>query len=216
MNPLPALGIASVVGLGRSVTGLASQSASGFADLLRTAVRANPENGATSKSAAAADSATGPGSASGSANGGGSTAATNRFGPSGVAQGSGSGAADRLQHTVRDATRRVQDRIRDLLAANGIDLRSPVRLHVAGDGAVRVDGSHPQRAQIESLLGGDPDLRSELASLGRLVQQSRLLAQSANLRAHYERDPDGTAATLEAFAGADTSGFDVTVGPVGT
>lgn len=216
MNVLPVLGIASAVGLGRSVTGLASRSASGFADLLRSAVRANPENGANSKPGAAADTATGPGTKSGSANGGGATTAAALFGPSGASLGSASGATDRLQRTVRDETRRVQDRIRDILAANGIDLRSPVGLHVANDGTIRTSGAHPQRTQIESLLSGDPDLRADLESLGRLVQQSRLLAQSANLRARYDRDPAGAAATLEAFAASDATGFDLSVGAAGT
>lgn len=83
-------------------------------------------------------------------------------------------AADELKQ-------QLTDRIRLKLAKHSIDLNQGVELRVNQDGSMRVEGNHPQGAEIEALLNSDPDsarLAGELAKTSGANQISIDLTSS--------------------------------------
>ena len=55
-----------------------------------------------------------------------------------------------------DLKRHLTDAIRQELAKHSIDLNHPLELRVHHDGSLRMDGNHPQGAEVEALLNSDP------------------------------------------------------------
>jgi hypothetical protein len=66
---------------------------------------------------------------------------------------------------LRQRTLEVAQQLREGLAAAGIDLSRSIELKSDGRGGILLDEPHPQRAEIESLIAGDPELSHALQEL---------------------------------------------------
>jgi hypothetical protein len=83
----------------------------------------------------------------------------------------------------------VQARIERVLTENSLPSTDEIRLQIGFDGRLIVAGDHPQKQQIEQLLGSEPGLRNEFA----LVSSQASLLKAANeaiaFQAAYRKDP---------------------------
>lgn len=53
------------------------------------------------------------------------------------------------------------DKLEQRMLTYGIDTSQPIKLTMAGDGSVRVDGDHPDKERIEQMFANDPQLADE-------------------------------------------------------
>ncbi len=92
----------------------------------------------------------------------------------------------------------VMEQLRERLDSIGIDLSTPVRLKSDGGGGVIVDGDHPDRVVIESLLNADADLTALFHTVAsraaeeaeprptRTAEDFRLIIEPADARIEFE------------------------------
>jgi hypothetical protein len=85
----------------------------------------------------------------------------------------------------------LQERIRNLLTAHGIDDSNPLDLQIAGDGHVVVSNDHPQKEQIEQLLRENPDIRDDFAKYSAQSSLFDAAQEAIAFQKEYARDPVG-------------------------
>ena len=78
-------------------------------------------------------------------------------------------AASSLEQDLAELADRLQERFTQL----GIDLATPIRLKQDGRERVVVDGDHPDRVLIESILGSDPELAHLFNSVAESATEQR-------------------------------------------
>lgn len=97
-------------------------------------------------------------------------------------------AAGSLRSETNELLRRFHDLLRDLLAEHDIDPAGGFELFVDSAGEIRVAGSHPEAARIESLLAAEPKLRrlfgriAANANLLRALDEAAAVERSGGLR----------------------------------
>ncbi len=79
----------------------------------------------------------------------------------------------------------VSGRLRQLFTKNGIDLNSGVNLQTDELGRVRVQGDHPDKAFIESLLAGDQDLTNDFKKLSGLESLTKKAKEAYQFQKAY-------------------------------
>jgi hypothetical protein len=72
---------------------------------------------------------------------------------------------DELRRLLRD----IEKSLAKMLGRNSVDNAKPVRLKLAGQDGVQVDGTHPDAAKINELLSGDKELSASIAKALRSI-----------------------------------------------
>jgi hypothetical protein len=91
------------------------------------------------------------------------------------------------------------DRLAMQLMAAGVDLTRPIVLKDDGQGAVIVDGDHPDRATIEGLLAADSQLRADFRALSAAAsaQRDRLSDWLTPQRGEFRYRLDGRTGAID-------------------
>ncbi len=83
----------------------------------------------------------------------------------------------------------LNTRIRDALAASGIDTSQQVRLQIGYDGSVIAAGDHPQNGEIEQVFRDQPELRNQFARVSGLGSFLHAAEEHAAFQKAYAQDP---------------------------
>jgi hypothetical protein len=83
----------------------------------------------------------------------------------------------------------VSDRLRQLFRKNGIILKPDINLQVDDLGRVRVQGDHPDKAFIESLLAGDQDLTNDFKKLASFETSLKTAHDALQFQKAYLENP---------------------------
>ena len=140
----PILAAAQLLDVGGAVTSVAKGVSSTFSDLLRTAMTDPSEKTPQATVESSVGSTLKP------------------------------GETERLEDQADEAVRAIADKLKQLLAENGIAVPNGMALQLDALGTIRVEGNHPDAAQIETLLAREIDLTNqfrEVAAWSEYVQQ---------------------------------------------
>ena len=83
----------------------------------------------------------------------------------------------------------VSGRLRDLFNKNGIDTSSDINLQVDELGQIRVQGNHPDKNFIETLLAGEPDLSNDFRKLSSLESLMKAAREAEKFQKAYAENP---------------------------
>lgn len=97
-----------------------------------------------------------------------------------LSQADGAGAEDtkpatspRSHFNLKDAVTRFVAQLQQQLESYGVDSSQAVTLKLGPQGAIEVDGDHPERAKIEDLLRQDGDLTAAFRELSATATENR-------------------------------------------
>ncbi|OIQ50984.1 hypothetical protein BerOc1_02929 [Pseudodesulfovibrio hydrargyri] len=95
---------------------------------------------------------------------------------------------------LADKTEKVGSRVTALLLENDIPTDPPVELFVDEAGAIRVQGDHPYKDEIEEALAGDASLGNDFRQISAQASLQKAMEEHTAFAEAYEEDPDAAVA----------------------
>jgi hypothetical protein len=159
MSILPVQLLTPASQIGKAAGSAVAAVGSGFAGLLKTALRA-----ADTTSLESATNGNAQATPAGSA----------------TPVGGASGAADltAFRKETDDLLKSLHRKIIEMLSSNGVDVSGGVHLRMDDFGQVRVDGNHPNKHDIEGLLASHPELEDAFREVAARSAAARQFDQS--------------------------------------
>lgn len=126
----------------------------------------------------------------------------------------GGNVLETLEQNVADLQEGFLDTLSDRLASAGVSLDEKLTLSMGDEGALTVQGDHPDKARIEQALADAPELSSafgEVASQSEIIRDIRNLRRVVTARVGAAAYDAVDAATSENGSGSTTTAYRVSL-----